>query len=180
MRGKSSVKQRALLYCCALYWTCVYSRRNICELRELRIASLATDEFCPFCVRVQLVLGWKNIPYEVKVHGYGDALGDEDSIKNNGAYQSSTYLTGKKALPVLELADGTMIPESGDIIAFLEDATGPGNVLLPPPSGRADLRTFFAWGGDFATVLKALTLPRQLRMSHLISLATEADRALVS
>jgi len=133
-------------------------------------------EFGPFCVRVQLVLGWKNIPYEIKAHGYGDALGDDDAIANKGAYQSSTYLTGKKGLPVLELADGAMIPESGDIIAFLEDATGPGNILLPPPSGRADLRTFFAYGGDFANLLKALAYPRLLRMTHMKSMSGQGDR----
>ena len=28
-------------------------------------------EHCPFCVRVQLTLGWKGIPYETKAYGYG-------------------------------------------------------------------------------------------------------------
>ena len=28
-------------------------------------------DHCPFCVRVYLALGWKRIPYETKVYGYG-------------------------------------------------------------------------------------------------------------
>ena len=28
-------------------------------------------DHCPFCIRVELVLGWKGIAYERKVYGYG-------------------------------------------------------------------------------------------------------------
>ena len=28
-------------------------------------------DHCPYCVRVQLALGWKGIPYEMKLYGYG-------------------------------------------------------------------------------------------------------------
>ena len=28
-------------------------------------------DHCPYCVRVRLTLGWKGIPYETKVYGYG-------------------------------------------------------------------------------------------------------------
>ena len=28
-------------------------------------------DHCPYCVRVQLALGWKGIPHEIKLYGYG-------------------------------------------------------------------------------------------------------------
>ena len=67
-------------------------------------------DHCPFCVRVELVLGWKNIKFERKLYGYGDIEGP-------------TRLTGKKMLPVLEYYDETgtkkLMPESLDIIKLL-------------------------------------------------------------
>ena len=66
-------------------------------------------DHCPFCIRVELVLGWKNIPYERKLYGYGDIEGP-------------TKIIGKKMLPVLEYHDETgakkYMGESLDIISF--------------------------------------------------------------
>eukprot|EP00937_MAST-01D_sp_MAST-1D-sp2_P007993 g7993.t1 len=137
-------------------------------------------DHCPFCIRVELVLGWKGIPYERVVYGYGDTLGS----KAKGLYYGGTTLTGDKQLPVLAVHDGAgagaaprLIPESGDIIAFLEDATGPGNVLLPPASGRADLKRFFESKGAFKQVQRRLTRGRVLEMTDLTDWAREEDRA---
>ena len=77
-------------------------------------------DHCPYCVRVQLALGWKGIPHETKLYGYGaksfskvqcvvvpmlhganvvgDTLGD-----SKGKYYGGRTLTGHKALPVLEI-----------------------------------------------------------------------------
>lgn len=63
------------------------------------------------------MLGWKGIRYNRVVYGYGDALGSDKPL----TYKGNRVLTGKKQLPVLELGNGTLIPESGDIIEFLED-----------------------------------------------------------
>ena len=91
-------------------------------------------------------------------------------------------MTGDKQLPVLAVhrpgvTTPELIPESGDIIAFLEDATGPGNVLLPPLSGRRDLKAFFDSKGAFKEVQRRLTRPRILKMTHLADWAKEDDRA---
>ena len=134
-------------------------------------------DHCPFCIRVELVLGWKNIPYERVVYGYGDTLGSK-----KGKYFGGTTLTGDKQLPVLAVhrpgaAAPELIPESGDIIAYLEDATGPGNVLLPPLSGRRDLKAFFDSKGAFKEVQRRLTRPRMLKLTHLADWAKAEDRA---
>jgi len=34
------------------------------------------SDHCPYCVRVELALGWKNIAYSREVYGYGDTMGD--------------------------------------------------------------------------------------------------------
>ena len=81
--------------------------------------TLHVYDHCPFCIRVDLFLGWQGVPYTRALYGYGDMEGP-------------TALTGKKQLPVLEYtpaaaAAGTAagppppvrLPESLDIIDHL-------------------------------------------------------------
>ena len=113
-------------------------------------------DHCPYCIRVELVLGWLNVDYERKVYGYGDMEGP-------------TALTGKKQLPVLEHSVGckagevNYLPESLDIINFLlseEDLTK--GRTLAAATGRADLKE---WSKEkFKPHERILTRPRMLRM----------------
>lgn len=128
-------------------------------------------DHCPFCIRVELVLGWKGLPYERIVYGYGDTLGDP----NKGLYYGGKTLTGKKQLPVLEVEDEKiMMPESGDIISYLERLKGPGHVLLPPASGRRDLRDLFN-DPDFKESFNVLTRPEKIKMTYLKDWAKPED-----
>ena len=34
-------------------------------------------DHCPYCIRAELVLGWRAVQYERVVHGYGDTLGSD-------------------------------------------------------------------------------------------------------
>lgn len=61
---------------------------------------------CPFCIRVRLVLGFLNLPYESKVLQYDD----EDTPLS---------LTGVKMLPIMEI-DGEILNESLQIIKKLD------------------------------------------------------------
>lgn len=119
-------------------------------------------DHCPWCIRVELVLGWKGIPYERKVYGYGDSLGDP----NKGLYYGGVTLTGKKQLPVLEIEGKPLMPESGDIIGYLERLQGPGKVLLASPSNRKDLNRFFK-DPTFKNSFDNLTRPVKIKMTHL-------------
>ena len=38
---------------------------------------LQVYDHCPYCIRAELVLGWRDVQYERVVHGYGDTLGSE-------------------------------------------------------------------------------------------------------
>ena len=67
-------------------------------------------EHCPFCTRARMIFGLKQLPVELAVILEGDA-------------ETPTRLIGKKAVPILEKADGTHMGESLDIVAYV-DAMG--------------------------------------------------------
>lgn len=133
-------------------------------------------DHCPFCIRVDLALGLKHLPYERIVYGYGESLGDQSKV---GCYDGDTVLTGKKELPVLEKidADGNrewLKAESLDIIQWVETERAPP---FPARSGRADLAAFFATDGRFKVVQRRLSRPRNLKLTHLRDWARPEDRA---
>jgi len=108
-------------------------------------------DHCPFCIRIELVLGTYGIPYERVVYGYGDKKGP-------------TALTGKKILPVLEGAGVPApqgmkgLPESLDIIAYL---TSKYKLPVPCGSDRKDLKH---WVSEFDKVRRKLQRPRLIQM----------------
>ena len=112
-----------------------------------------TSDHCPYCVRVELALGWKNIPYKREVYGYGDTMGDE----KKGLYFGGKSTIKRKVLPVLEIRGREPSPymnESGTIVAFLEGLAGPSVNPQLLPSGeskckRADLSDFLKSDGRF-------------------------------
>lgn len=133
--------------------------------------TLHVYDHCPFCIKVDLILGWKGLPYERKVYGYGDSLGDP----KKGLYFGGVKLTGKKQLPVLEVEGRPLMPESSNIVSYVESMLGPGKVLLPPLSGRTDLKDFFQSNGKFKETLNLLTRPLKIKMTHLKDWAKSED-----
>eukprot|EP00535_Pseudo-nitzschia_heimii_P003144 CAMPEP_0197175772 /NCGR_PEP_ID=MMETSP1423-20130617/1901_1 /TAXON_ID=476441 /ORGANISM="Pseudo-nitzschia heimii, Strain UNC1101" /LENGTH=271 /DNA_ID=CAMNT_0042625005 /DNA_START=20 /DNA_END=835 /DNA_ORIENTATION=+ len=147
-------------------------------------------DHCPFCIRVELVLGWSDVAYERAVYGYGDRLGD--ASKKEICYDGGVVLTGKKSLPVLERIDASgnrewLMGESLDIIAWVlersRETSAAAAVVSPSPgafperSGREDLREFFKTDGRFKIVQRILSRPRALKQTHLTDWAREEDRA---
>lgn len=136
--------------------------------------TLHVYDHCPYCVRVELALGWKGISFERKVYGYGDTLGS-----NKGKYYGGRTLTGHKALPVLEIHGRTpaLMPESGDIMKYAE---GMGPVTAPQVMGslRDDLKQFLD-KTDFQKFRRILCKPIAHcgGMSHLKDWAKEEDTA---
>lgn len=106
---------------------------------------------CPFCYRVELALAWRGIPYEAVYYGYGDQSVETGPKK----------LLGKKQLPVLEIAEGSYIDESLDIIAHVDDLDGPKNRQFTPKSDRLD-----DWSERYSNVLRPLLRPRIIQMRH--------------
>ena len=62
---------------------------------------------CPFCQRIRLFLGFKNIPYTLKAVPYSDK-------------ETPQELCGSSTLPIIDFEDGTIINESIDIIREIE------------------------------------------------------------
>lgn len=109
-------------------------------------------DHCPYCTRVQLVLGWRSIPYERQVYGYADVNGP-------------SKLSGKKVLPILEWqgsqGERHVMRESTDIVRWLDVLEGPEHQIIAPEAGRRDLK---AWQKRFRKVVHHLTRPRLIRM----------------
>lgn len=68
-------------------------------------------DHCPYCVRARMAAALKNISLETVILDNDD----EDTPKN---------LIGKKAVPILITADGSPLPESLDIVRYLDRQDG--------------------------------------------------------
>lgn len=64
-------------------------------------------DHCPFCVKAQMIFGLKKLPVEI---GYID----EDDV------ETPTQMIGKKMLPILQKTDGSYLPESMDIVHYID------------------------------------------------------------
>ncbi|ABR74688.1 glutaredoxin 2 [Actinobacillus succinogenes] len=68
-------------------------------------------DHCPYCVRVRMIFGLKNVPVEQIVLANDD---EETPIK----------LVGKKVVPILLKDDGEAMPESLDIVKYTDEHFG--------------------------------------------------------
>ncbi|OOF88721.1 glutaredoxin, GrxB family [Rodentibacter ratti] len=68
-------------------------------------------DHCPFCVRARMIFGLKNLPFELVM------LGNDDEKTPIG-------LVGKKVVPILVKEDGTAMPESLDIVRYVDEHFG--------------------------------------------------------
>mmetsp|Transcript_30125 Transcript_30125/g.67936 ORF Transcript_30125/g.67936 Transcript_30125/m.67936 type:complete len:298 (-) Transcript_30125:192-1085(-) len=103
-------------------------------------------DHCPFCVRVRLAMGVKNVKHLIHF------LANDDIA-------TPTALVGKKIAPIFALPeDDFIMMESLDIIAKVDtdERFGPTNQILPA-SGRTDIK---AWQKSVQTLLRTLQRPR--------------------
>lgn len=79
-------------------------------------------EHCPYCIRVLMLIAYKHMDIELCV------LSNDDET-------TPTSMIGKKMLPILVKDDGTFLPESLDIIQYLDHLDAPvlqGEFKLDP------------------------------------------------
>lgn len=96
------------------------------------LPNLYVYDHCPFCVRVRLALGIKNVKFNTVF------LANDD-------VQTPTALVGKKIAPIFEYSSGGIkaMPESLDIIAKVDSDDRFGKVnFFKPLSKRADLESW--------------------------------------
>ncbi len=68
-------------------------------------------EHCPFCVKARSIFGLKNVPVSLKV-----LLNDDEA--------TPISMVGKKVVPILQLEDGGYMPESMDIVHYIDQHYG--------------------------------------------------------
>lgn len=105
---------RASIFIAAILWA-LESTSLAMSLRGASALKLHLYDHCPYCTRVELVLGWHGRRYERAVYGYADVKGP-------------TALTGKKVLPVITWRDEDgmehTLGESLDIIEAASKLAG--------------------------------------------------------
>ncbi|VTP13269.1 Glutaredoxin-2 [Phytobacter ursingii] len=68
-------------------------------------------DHCPFCVKARMIFGLKNIPVELNV-----LLNDDEA--------TPTRMIGKKMAPILQKDDSRYLPESMDIVHYIDKLDG--------------------------------------------------------
>ena len=68
-------------------------------------------DHCPYCVRARMIFGLKNLAFEKIV-----LLNDDES--------TPVGLIGKKAVPILIKENGEAMPESLDIVKYVDENYG--------------------------------------------------------
>ncbi|TMW59648.1 hypothetical protein Poli38472_004717 [Pythium oligandrum] len=112
-------------------------------MAELPPIKLYVYEHCPFCARVRVLLGLKEIDHELVY------LMNHDEPTPIG-------LVGSKQVPILVADGGKPMAESMDIVRFL-DANYGGPVLLKESADREDLKQ---WIKDVSEAAMQLQMPR--------------------
>lgn len=114
-------------------------------------------DHCPFCVRARMIFGLKNIAFELKI------LANDDE-------QTPISMIGKKMLPILHKDDGCYLPESLDIVNYIDKHYGNAPILTGATSQAiADILN------EIQTVDYILVYPRLVQLK-LPEFATQSAR----
>lgn len=68
-------------------------------------------DHCPYCAKARMIFGLKNIPFELRI-----LLNDDEA--------TPIKMIGKKMVPILQKEDGTFMPESMDIVHYIDENCG--------------------------------------------------------
>lgn len=72
-------------------------------------------DHCPFCVKARMIFGLKKVPVTVEF-----VLNDDEA--------TPVSMIGKKMTPILEIEPGRYMPESLDIIYFIDQSKAPESI----------------------------------------------------
>ncbi|MDX5629174.1 MULTISPECIES: glutaredoxin 2 [unclassified Brenneria] len=98
-------------------------------------------EHCPFCVRARMIFGLKAIPFDLSVIMEGDV-------------ETPTRMVGRKVVPILQKDDGSFMPESMDIVHYVDNISTP---LIADKPVDAAIET---WCKAASGVIFNLAVPR--------------------
>jgi glutaredoxin 2 len=119
--------------------------------------TLYVYDHCPYCVRARMPFGFKGIDYTLET-----MLNDD--------IDTPTALVGKKIVPILTQEDGTHMPESMDIVRYIDQNYGE-----PMFDGATDLPELQAWISQYHRLTSRLLIPRCVR-APFAEFATQGGR----
>lgn len=102
---------------------------------------LFTYEHCPFCVRARMIFGLKKIPFDLAIIMEGDV-------------DTPTRMVGRKVVPILQKDDGSYMPESMDIVHYVDGQQAPRIAAAPVNSAIE------TWCKEASGVIFNLAVPR--------------------
>lgn len=104
-------------------------------------------DHCPYCAKARMIFGLKNVNFESVI-----LLNDDEA--------TPIRMTGIKALPILEKDDGTFMPESLDIISYVDNNYG-GEKIVSYHNPRTEIQDWVYSSRNFAY---ELAMPRWVQM----------------
>lgn len=114
-------------------------------------------DHCPFCLKARMIFGLKNIPVELVV-----LLNDDEA--------TPTKMIGKKMAPILQKDDSRYLPESMDIVHYVDKSDGEPLLTGAANSAISD------WLRHVNSYVQHLLLPR-IAKAPFDEFATPAARA---
>lgn len=98
-------------------------------------------DHCPYCVKARMIFGLKNVPIEVIT-----LLNDDEDTPNN--------LIGQKMVPILQINDELAMPESMDIVHYV-DGMDDAPIIIGESSNK-----IAEWMANTKDYMYVLTMPR--------------------
>ncbi|MDD0823682.1 glutaredoxin 2 [Mannheimia sp. AT1] len=102
-------------------------------------------DHCPFCVRAKMIFGLKDLPVEILT------IANDDE-------KTPISLVGKKVVPILVKEDGTAMPESLDIVRYID--TNYGSPIIAETI-RPEIEQ---WVSELGKIYNHLLLPRFVKL----------------
>ncbi|MFV0321569.1 MAG: glutaredoxin 2 [Alphaproteobacteria bacterium] len=113
-------------------------------------------DHCPYCTRARMIFGYQNLELDLRF-----LLNDDEDAHYR--------MVNKKVVPILEKEDGTYMPESLDIVHYID-----GQCKTPLMGGEAD-PNILEWISRFSQPSYHLSMPRWA-LSNLAEFATPSAR----
>lgn len=102
-------------------------------------------DHCPYCVKARMIFGLKDLPYQMIF-----VLNDD--------VETPTRMIGKKMVPILEKDDGTYMPESMDIVHYVDRNYGE-RIVIGPSNPKIS-----TWLEGVRSYLYRLAMPRWVQV----------------
>jgi glutaredoxin 2 len=107
---------------------------------------LYSYDHCPYCVKARMIFGIKGVPFTLVT-----LLNDDE--------QTPISMIGQKMLPILEKDDGSYMPESMDIVHYVDGLSGAPAITAPGKQHEAVTQ----WLAEARGYLYQLTMPRWVK-----------------